>query len=78
MTLELKRWVCREKVQVEILETHERQWVSYKDFRKGRVVADFINYPFHNDCTFTQAKFFTLSFICLIIALIGGLIFFNI
>lgn len=77
LTLVLKKWISREKVQVEILETHERQWVSYKDFRKGKVIADFINYPFHNDCTFTEAKIFTIAIISLIIAAVTGLIYFK-
>ena len=77
LTLEIKRWLNRENVQVEILETNERQWVSYRDFRKGRVYADFIHYPFHNDCTFTQAKVFTIVIASLLIAAVAGVMFFK-
>lgn len=75
LTLKLIRWVNREKVQVEILETRERQWATYLQFKKGKVVADFVNFPYHDDCTFRQAKVYTLAILGLILASLGALIY---
>lgn len=75
LTLKLIKWVNRENVQVEILETGERQWVSYLQFKKGKVAADFVNFPYHDDCTFKQAKIYTLAILGLILASLGALIY---
>lgn len=40
MTLEIKKWVNRENVEVEIAETGERQWVTYQQFCKGKVYTE--------------------------------------
>lgn len=75
LTLQVKRYVNRENVEVEILETGERKWVTYVDFRKGRVYADFSQHPYNHDVTLGVAKFFTLSIAGLIAAIIGGAIY---
>lgn len=75
LTLKLIKWLNRENVQVEILETGERQWVSYLQFKKGMVVADFVNFPYHDDCTFKQAKIYTLAILGLILASLCALLY---
>lgn len=75
LTLQIKRYVNRENVEVEILETGERQWVSYLDFRKGRVAADFASFPYNHDAPLAVAKFYILMMLGLAAALIGGAIY---
>lgn len=73
LTARIVRWHSRERVQIELLETHERKWVSYIDFKKGRIKADFVKFPAHTDCTFGQAKFFTIAILSLIFTMLGAL-----
>lgn len=72
LTLQIIRYLSREKVLVEIKETGEQQWVSYLEFRKGRVYADFLHYPYGHDCSFNTAIIYTVSFLILLLALLGA------
>ena len=77
LTLEIKKWLNRENVQVEILETHERQYVSYRDFRKGLVYGNFLEYPPNGDVPLRHAIVFFIGIITLILAAAGGFLYWN-
>lgn len=62
----------RNNVRVEILETRERIWTDWHDFSRGRVVADLAAFPFHDDCSASQAKFYIISITLLTLALSAG------
>lgn len=75
VTLRISRYINRENVQVEILETGEKKWITYRDFRKGYVVADFLNYPYAHDVSFGVAKFYIISIAILTAAFVVGIIY---
>lgn len=73
LVMEIKKWLGRERVQIEFLETGEQKFVSYIDFRKGRVQADLMNHPVGFDAPFKHAVFIMVSMIALILAAVCGL-----
>ena len=75
LIVEIVRWVSREKVQVEILETGERQWMTYMQFRKGLIKANFFKYPSRTECSFNQAKFITIGYAALAIGTIAAILY---
>ena len=75
LTLVLKKWQSRERVQVEILETHERQYVTYRDFRKGLVYGNFLEYPPNGDVPLRYAIVFFIGIMSLILAAAGGVLY---
>lgn len=74
-TLQIKKWICREKIQVAILETGELKWVSYMQFRKGNVEADIFNYPPNGDAPLKHAIVIFAGIAILILAALGGIIY---
>lgn len=76
LTVRVVKYINRENVKVEILETKESFWTDWKTFNKGLVRGDLSKLHSHTDCTFGQAKFFITSISILILAFIGILIYF--
>lgn len=75
LTLEIKKWLCREKVEVQIIETGERRWVTYRDFRRGMVYGNFLEYPPNGDVPLRHAVVLAIGITTLILAVTGGLIY---
>lgn len=76
MTCEVIKYVNSKNVKVRILETGETQWTDFSAFEKGRVFADFATFPYNGgDCTFKQAKFFTIAIAALLLSSIGAAIY---
>lgn len=73
LTAKVIEYRNRNNIKVEILETHERIWTDWHDFVKGKVVADLVAFPFHNDCTFNQARFYILAITTLMLLVCGAL-----
>ena len=76
LTTRVVKYINRDNVKVEILETKESVWTDWKTFNKGLVRGDLTKLHNHTDCKFGQAKFFITSISILILAFIGILIYF--
>lgn len=63
-------------VVIRFLETGEERRVSYLRFKKGNIVANLLDHPVGNECTFTQAKCLTVAMTLLAALTIVGLIYY--
>lgn len=75
-TLKVVEWECRERIRVEVVETGEKIWTDYWSLKRGDVTPNLYKYPPKGECSIKQALFLTIGIVTLILALIGGLIYF--
>lgn len=75
-TLVVKKWVNRERIQVEVVETGEKIQTDYWSLKRGAVTPNLFKYPPKGECSIKQALFLTIGISSLILALIGGIIYF--
>lgn len=75
-TLRVFKWECRERVWVEVIETGEKICSDYWSLKRGDVTPNLYKYPPKGECSIKAAMFFTIGITSLILALIGGLIYF--
>lgn len=61
-------------VVVRFLETGEERRVSYLRFKKGNIIANLMDHPIGNECTFTQAKWIVAGIVTLIAVMLAGLL----
>ena len=74
-TLCVRKWVNRERIQVEVAETGEKIWTDYWSLRRGDVTPNLYKYPPKGECHIKTAIFFTIGISSLILAAVGGLIY---
>lgn len=75
-TLRIIKWESRERIKIEVDETGEKIWTDYWSLKRGNVLPNLYKYPPKGECSIKQAVFLTIGIVVLLIALIGGLIYF--
>lgn len=75
LTTKAVKYINRDKVKVEILETKESVWTDWQTFNKGLVRGDITKLHAHTDCSLNQAKFYIISLTLLMALGLGALAF---
>lgn len=75
LTMQIVKYVNRDNIKIEFVETGERQWVRYSQFAHGTPVADLLKQPSRTECSFDTAMIIFISFLILALAFICGCIF---
>lgn len=68
LTLKVVKYINRDKIIVRVLESGEEVSTTWRRFTRGQVMADLLNHPLGNECTFKQDKWVTS---CLVLLAIG-------
>ena len=74
--MRIRKWDSRERIQIEVVETGEKIWTDYWSLRRGDVTPNLYKYPPKGECSIKQAIFLTIGISSLILAAVGGLIYY--
>lgn len=75
LLMRIVKYYNNKNCDIVFVDTHERRsGVSYVNFKRGKVAANLRDYPLHKDCSYKQAKFFTVGIGAVLIGAIVALI----
>lgn len=75
LTMQIIKYINNKNITIEFVETGEQRKTTYYNFTKGKPSANLLKYPSRTECSFKHAVAITIGISSLILAAIGGLIY---
>lgn len=74
LRMRIIKYYNNKNIVIRFLETGEERKVSYQRFKEGKIIANLLDHPVGNECTFTQAKWIIAGIVALMAVVLAGLL----